>query len=828
VLTVVEMEEESAPMDSGLASPNLFAWLKELRALPANDPSWIEIDAFIAAVQGIAESKRQEIQSRASAQAAMEELQKSYAGLIEYFGYTSLLAFKVDDVPDERLSACKNAIDDLAESFRKRQLISDERCTTYAADRDRYNRLFAEDNRIGELYAMLDALITKSGPEPGGSKPEAEEGTEEPGFTGTITSEPAAVAPSELPPETSEAGSKSGFATTPACVESPVSEPSTAENKMQITTAAARVADTELDVAVAVIEAPLPQEAPPITLVPLPDIPAIEGAGFYADDGAPAQVTDPPAAEPHAQVATAPSETSRAVAVQVQEGHALLWSFIEANDLSLAYWLASSRSARGEEPGIPHSLIGMLIGSRLIESSEDPIIEEMRGLVTEYALTEASHPLLEVAAALRPAVLAPTLEVRTWTRIPSGLPTVRKLSETLLAFSESNLVFSPQDVTGAVEQSTVQLALANARQTLEEWLEDAPQRRMVYPPATEVWRKLCEPKGELEALVRSATESTTTVGLLREKVDQWQNPAYRNRQVDQLCSKRIDDFHRQALLRNIEETAGMLTAWCDAAEDVTRATVDSDGSREQFAALRTQISHLIGPLQSELTRAITDSSPGPARTALRCLINSISNLAELFRLFYEKPEQPQFLAWDVKRCRDLRSTIAQGLVSYYELDLGSDGEPTNLQEVEPAFLAARSECRTPAQVIEGWIRRDDYRFVPQLLERTSENESAAMRQRFESQLADRLSETRKRLEQSYLDNITDENKRTDLEAELFGIKPESAIANPYYAKIQKVSDQLDQAELRKNNERSSSGSRFHRLRSWLGADLPPVNDPPKQ
>src|SRR5215469_3400018 len=792
-------------MDSGLASPQLSAWLKELQALPANDPSWNEIDAFIAAVQGIAESKRQEIQSRASVQAAIEELQKSYAGLIEYFGHTSLVTFKVDAVPDDRLSGCKKAIDDLAESFRKRQLISDERCTTYAADQDRYNRLFAEDKQIGELYAMLDSLVTKSGPEPGSPKPEAGEGTEEPGFTGTITSEPAAVAPNELPPETSEAESKSELATTPAYVESPVSEPSTAENKTQITAGAARVAATVPDVAVAVTEAPPPQEAAPITLVPLPDIPDIEGAGSYADDGAPAQVTDPPAGEPHAQEVTAPSEASRAIAVQAPEGHALLWSFIEAEDLSLAYWLASSRSARDEEPGIPSSLIGMLIGSRLIESSEDPIIEEMRGLVREYALTEASHPLFEVAAALRPAVLAPTLEVRSWARIPSGVPPLPKPSEAVLGFCESNPVFSRQNPERGKEERTVQLMLAHARQTLEEWLEDAPRRGMVYKPATEVWRELCGPNGELQALVRSAVESTTTVALLREKADQWQKPAYRNRQVDRLSSERIDGSNRQALLRNIEEAAGMLKAWCDAAEDVTRAAVESDWSREQFAALRTQISNLIGPLQSELMRAITDSSSGPARTELHCLMNSISNLAELFGLFYDKPEQPLLPAWNVKRCRDLRSTIAQGLVSYYELDLGSDGEPTNLQEVEPAFLASRSECRTPAQGIEGWIRRNDYRFVPQLLERMSENEKSAMRQRFESslrksraQLADRLAAIRKRLEQSYLDNIIDENGRTDFEAELSGIKPESTIAfEPYYAKIQKVSADLDQAETQK-------------------------------
>ena len=151
----------------------------------------------------------------------------------------------------------------------------------------------------------------------------------------------------------------------------------------------------------------------------------------------------------------------------------------------------------------------------------------------------------------------------------------------------------------------------------------------------------------------------------------------------------------------------MLETWCDAAENAAASTAQSDWPREQLADLRRQLSDLIGPLQSELTRAITEASPGHVRAELHCLMNSFSNLTELVGLDHEKPEEPLSAASGLQRCQDLRSTIAQELVSYYELHLESDGGPMDLQEVEPALLASGSKTRTPAQVIEGWIRREE-------------------------------------------------------------------------------------------------------------------------
>jgi hypothetical protein len=760
-----EDEEEAPPtMDSPLAAPHLSAWLKELQALPASDPSWSEIDTFIAAVQETAESKWQEIQSRTAVQTAIEEFQKTHAGLIEYFGYASLATFKVDDVTEEKLSDCKKAIDDLGGSFRQWQSISEERCTTYAAELDRQKRLAAEYNRIAELHLALDILIGQPGPEPGGPAPDTEHATEGAAADDIATSDRTAPVVLEPREEPSRPESVPATATAPAPVLSTDSEPIPAENHTQAAAAAVAGAGAEVTIAVAAPEpAAPPEETRQTTVITSPDV---NGTATSTGAGGPAQVTEetPPAAEdlePEPVAALEP-QVEEIRPPELRGGDALLSHLIEADDLGLAYWVASSRSARGEDPVIPQSLIGMLIGARLVESSDDPIIEEMRGLVTEYTLTEASHPLLETAAALRPAVLAPTLEVHTWAKIPSGFPALRSLSETLLGFSANNLIFSREDVTGAIEQSAVQLSLADARQAIHNWLQDAPRRSMGYQPATEVWHDLCGTKGELQVLARSAADGALTVDALRDKLGQWQKPAYKNKQIDRLSSKKIDGSNRQALLRAVDDAVEMIDRWCDAAEKAATSTAQNDWQRAQFATLRTQVSDLIRPLHAELTQAIADSNSVTVRAELHCLENSIFSLAELLGLEDEMPERLANRPWNSQRCRDLHTTIAQRLVSYYELDLGPNGEPTNAAEIEPAVSASGPEPRTTAQVVEGWIHREDYRFIPQIVERTTDRESAGLRQRFESsirnsraQLTDRLSEARGQIEKAYRDNIID-------------------------------------------------------------------------
>jgi hypothetical protein len=271
----------------------------------------------------------------------------------------------------------------------------------------------------------------------------------------------------------------------------------------------------------------------------------------------------------------------------------------------------------------------------------------------------------------------------------------------------------------------------------------------------------------------------------------------------------------------------MLEKWCDAADRTPASTAQNDWPRAQFAALRTQVSDLIRPLYSELMQAIVDTDSVSLRADLHCLKNSITNLAGLLGLEEQIPERLADGLRGVQRCRDLRSTIAQRLVLYYELDLGADGEPTNLAEVEPGVFVVGTELRTPAQAVEGWIRREDYRFIPQILERTTDREGAGLRQRFESslrnsraQLTDRLSEVRGQIEKAYRDNIIDDNRRTESESGLFGIAPESALTfQLYYEKLKNVTANLDSARAEKAALLGESwGALQKRLSALPGAD----------
>jgi hypothetical protein len=775
-------QESLSTMDLPITAPHFSEWLEKLRSLPATDPSWGEIEFFIRAVEEVTASKRQQLQSRQAVQTAIEEFRTNFASLITFFEFTRLMTLSAGDFADEHLSGGVKVMEELAGLFRSFQSIKDQPCSTrteYLAHRE---RLDAVDRSIHDVYSQLSALIRQPDtmPEPTATEPQAAVDEAETVDAGAFE-ETAADAGDSQPPGDEFQTSEIVAAEPAPPADAPVDAGSSNN-------------ESNRDVSTSETAAPAPDESP------VAGAPALDGeVGITTTHGdtASAGGTETVTAE-----ARAPESGATAIAVsKLSEAEALLVNSLEADDLRLAYWIARSQAARGEQPLIPASLAGILVGSRLIESPDDRIIEDMRELVIDYQLSELSHPILEVAAALRPALLAPSLEIRSWVKPPVHLPAVHRLAEKVFAFSDTKLGFTREDLDIIVRSRANQRNCAAARRAIEEWLETAPRRDSGYQPASEAWHRLCGPNGALHGLATRALNNGGSPEL-RKELDKWKDTQY----VNGLVERRIEGRNRQAILRNIEDAVNMLLTYCDAAGAAAEISAVSDWRRKQLVEFQTALPDLLDQARSELRAVIDGSTFSLERGEFRCLLSSIESLAELLGLDGEMPGEQINRRWRGGGEQTLQSVLAERLIHYPDLDIGPDGEPADVGQVAPVIVTASAESRaTPAKAIEGWIRRQDYRFIPLLLERVAEANRETLRHRYEAsirnsraELVERLSAVRRRIEQYYLENILEEKERNACDQELAGIEPASTVCFPAsYARIETVSALLDVAKAEK-------------------------------
>jgi hypothetical protein len=513
---------------------------------------------------------------------------------------------------------------------------------------------------------------------------------------------------------------------------------------------------------------------------------AVEAAKSVASQQSGAEVPEPATADVstaavrEAETGEVP-ETPTEIAPDVDSDEVwkdLLWDLVAEDDLAGAYWLARSLTAQGRPAPVPEWLLAALQASRWITAET---LELSRGLLE---ITQAHTPegaleleLLALAAALQPALVAPSTGMMSWLNAPPACAALRELTSTVQTFAGYRLGLHPEDALGVAGEEERDEAVARAAREACRWLEEALTRR---ERVTSVWRGLTGPRGELRELLGPVSDDR------REQVDRvrsglafWRDRGAVYKRFDEINAagsigrpERVTGGGKQDLYREVERAADLAARWCELVERAREIAARGNRFHEQITMLRNRVEQALPGVEAELTVLAGQDNPEALKSSVRALQASLLQLRRLLNL-PATPEQRQAVGRPgLKPAMDtdsLDAVLAQRLLLLPEVELDDSGMPTpgGLRQAAGAVRLAREEGRTPEQGVRQWLGQQDYRFHDRLVTIPGDEGRVVELQRLyeESLTASRtalraaISETGSMVEQALMDEAIDSEQR---------------------------------------------------------------------
>lgn len=560
-----------------------------------------EASAFTDAVQRLAEEKRAQCsQQQAKLQTAIDALNTNAAESLTYFEMTAYRFWRADAVAVSNAETATSLVVELHSALERHAHLRTQKAATRLADRTRLDEMSRLEEQILLLYQRLHEMFAPI------------EGEDE-----------NAVLP----------GSDDTF------VEA---QSDFAEEEQRIST---RVNDS----AVGALENEVPDSPPG-------EFSAVSAAAFVAGNEASEQkafvvseddhtarvgvdeADEPPFAAPvelqvESFAATADGEVST--------WDDLLWTLLEKNDPGAAYWLSYALTAAGRDCTVSERLLAVLCGAALLPFDSHLLAGDLAEIARTYsgAQADAAQAVLEISAALRPALIAPNVGLQKWLHKTHLSPSLNKLTAAMSEFAGSG---NPLPLPAVAPAPDAQLTEASAKLAAEalQWLSDAPARRNPNKGANDVWRMLTRAQGEFGQLLDSVSRNQRQrKDQVLAVVRQWEDRDWLPRRINELHAdtvlgkkvQPITGMPLQQLMRDIKEGCQIAGRWCAA---VTREdNAQSDWLSAQTIRLRALAHEVLPMAEAELREAFRSQETDRSLTgAVHYLLHTLQDLRSLFQL----------------------------------------------------------------------------------------------------------------------------------------------------------------------------------------------------
>ncbi|MBK8047415.1 MAG: hypothetical protein IPK16_10025 [Anaerolineales bacterium] len=267
---------------------------------------------------------------------------------------------------------------------------------------------------------------------------------------------------------------------------------------------------------------------------------------------APADASNKQVKLPHAEGTVS---STGATADDDETWNLLLWDMLADNDLSGAYWLTHSLAARGQSTPVSDWLIASIYGAQFVSGDTPSLARSLLEIVQTHEIDTTRHKnleLLTLAAAMRPALVAPSSGLIGWVNAPVMCPALRDLAQAIHDFAAFGLSLQREDILGVADEAERKKTIAEASREARRWLDDAPSRKK---RANVVWRSLVGPKGKLREFLQPVCDNRSEkLAAVRSSLEYWQD----RHEVD-TC---FDELNRQASQGRPERLTNSNTKIC--------------------------------------------------------------------------------------------------------------------------------------------------------------------------------------------------------------------------------------------------------------------------
>jgi hypothetical protein len=322
----------------------------------------------------------------------------------------------------------------------------------------------------------------------------------------------------------------------------------------------------------------------------------------------------------------------------------LAWAWLAEDETGLALHLVKTTTEldlpqAGSPPGW---LLELLLLKAWITADQYAVCLRVHQLAESHADNplptrgtsewQSALRLLIAAAALRPALLAPTQKVSALLSHVCDRDETPfwKAVQTFSLFAGENISASPEVIQATVSQVEWEMRAENLRSEVRHWRNIAKESKFSFAPATLVHTEWMKPGGFLQEMLEhvGSTQQTSEKALrsrltrtdVDDEIDRAQSSVLKKR-------SRIDGAARKGLWRRAEEVLSFARRWL--------GLLDAKGSNYPSSA-RSHLVHLQQTVDSTTDNVLQDlgsfaNAEGPEGYAIRIAANIAAREFEVIR-----------------------------------------------------------------------------------------------------------------------------------------------------------------------------------------------------
>ena len=500
--------------------------------------------------------------------------------------------------------------------------------------------------------------------------------------------------------------------------------------------------------------------------------------------------------------------------------HKFLWALVAEDDLPAAYWLAKSlaESDKYISP-VPEDLLAAVQAARWLLHDKHQFIGDMRSIINKTDNpVHMGTQMLMLSASLHSAVIAPHSGMISWLVAPSGCPELAELVKVVREFANLGIILQPEDLKGVAQEESREIRIKEIADSAGNWLKEAQRQRIKYKPAYDTWRALVAKDGELEKLIIPVAEDRRDdIEKVKKMID--------NDWSDSFISIQIQDAHQGVVRRQLKPIQGKVYKHLLNRIKVARDLASDwyyqiDGLREiqsrdaqwhfnQVDHLRNGVQKTLSRVEAALEQMSESAQDAPLAAAAFCLRRTVRQFGETLNL------ETSAASLYVNRCRwfthdveNLYIALSRRLLWFPELSLSDDGQPAEKKQIAQLLCTACLEERSLNASFEGWLKKQDYRFVERILSSFGEETDTAesshrYREEFtgsQAALRERMNQIKEQIEQALVDGIIGE-ERSEYNARVIEIELEETRNFPEkFDVLDEIESDLSTARTKRSEE----------------------------
>ena len=704
-------------------------WIEELRALPASSPQWVEMREFITAAADIIEAKENESVQATELTTLVDDVRERFSEELAYLRRTL-------NPIGESLSSLSHAL----QLGRELKILLNE----YGSIRTVQPKSFDEEERLSVMRREagvhlrdkiddLNALLLSEKRESHGTETETAVEMEEVHAVGGPFQDDDMV-PREFTDSISETESE----LEPDCeLTTDLSSPE--EKELQdgpaeesVTSDPTQYSSDSLGSGIEV--APIDQEQVSTVEVLDSHDPVSSETDIHLMETGDEDGRDVSTAHPNPRrhgIEEATESAQRFLATSsLDDLETLMWSLIAEDDVSGAYWMATYLSEEGFRSAASPLLLKAIQGTRWLSSDVDKFVTDLFGVVSDYdhSTGGSAQELLEFAAAIQAAAVAPHSQMLDWLKTPGSCPSLEPIVRPIGEMTTKGISLRPEYVRGLGESVTHNAAISSASRDARQWLDEARKNLNRYGLANSVWRHLTSDGGQISNLLGPVIGDTRgDARNVQEMLAEWSPESVlalvgqtdRELEAGKNPKPPIAGDARKWLLRRVEDATTKAGRWCRLVEEENeiRARASSSYLMEQVTELRAVIQASSQPALEALTELSLESTPMEIAASAICAKRSLQQLLDTLDIEFGDVRRMSpvvsGLESVVGNAENLEVGLARRLLWIDSAMLDDEGLPFNDSLVAVIDELAKSVQinKTLVQAFESRMDRQDYRFL---------------------------------------------------------------------------------------------------------------------